>query len=129
RTSKERLEQRGKVLEFRRGFPEQGLYWSYKGKAEFVKHANDHLRKYIQQQISMHATGTPGKKRGPGAKRNANKSEGLFSVVVGKGGAVQFPIDMLRQLALVEGDSLDFTISDHRVIRSCCTTQYKLLRR
>jgi hypothetical protein len=51
-TSDADLAQRGKVLGFKREFPEDGLYWSYKGYAEFVKYANEHLRKFIHEYVA-----------------------------------------------------------------------------
>jgi hypothetical protein len=91
-TSKEALEQRGKVLEFRKSFPEEGLYWVYNGKAEFLKHANDHLRKYIQQKISIQTTGRA--RKSPGGRRDAHKQQARFSVMIGRDGNMQFPIDI-----------------------------------
>ena len=114
--SKEALDQRGKVLDFRNSFPEEGLYWPYNGKAEFLKHANDHLRKFIQQQISMQATAKSGTTHGDGENDNAHKEQKFFSFIVGKDGAVQLPIDMLSQLGLAEGGRLEFTVANHRVI-------------
>jgi len=46
--SKTDAEQWGKVLEFRDKFPKEGLWWPYKGKAQFEKLVRNHLMNYIR---------------------------------------------------------------------------------
>src|SRR5699024_3278897 len=41
--SKEELEQWGRVLNFRQSFAEGGLWWSYKGRQQFRRMAQQHL--------------------------------------------------------------------------------------
>jgi hypothetical protein len=54
-------------------FPEDGLYCPYKGHAEFVKYANDHLRKFIHEYVGRQ-NGGKGKKR-PSVARTAEGVE------------------------------------------------------
>jgi hypothetical protein len=113
-TSKSDLKQRGKVIDFRNSFPEDGLYWRYSGKAQFTKYANDHLRKYIQQQISA-KTKPAGKNSKPAAKKRGAKVHVQFPIKIGKGGIAKFPADMMNLLGLNQGDSLNFTVSNHQI--------------
>jgi hypothetical protein len=46
--SKEETDQWGKVLEFRSNFPKEGLWWPYKGKAEFISLVRNHLTQYVR---------------------------------------------------------------------------------
>jgi small GTP-binding protein len=46
--SKTDAEQWGRVLEFRDKFPKEGLWWPYRGKAEFEKLVRNHLMNYIR---------------------------------------------------------------------------------
>jgi tetratricopeptide (TPR) repeat protein len=46
--SKEEIDQWGKVIEFKRTFPKEGLWWRYKGKVEFEKLVRDHLTQFIR---------------------------------------------------------------------------------
>jgi small GTP-binding protein len=47
-SSKAETEQWGKVLEFKDKFPKEGLWWPYKGKAQFEKLVRNHLINYIR---------------------------------------------------------------------------------
>jgi internalin A len=47
-TSTEEAEQWRKVHEFRDGLPKEGLWWPYKGKAQFEKLVRNHLVNYIR---------------------------------------------------------------------------------
>lgn len=46
--SKGEIEQWGKVLDFRDRFPQEGLWWPYRGKAQFEKLVRNHLTNYIR---------------------------------------------------------------------------------
>ena len=46
--SKAETEQWGQVLEFKEKFPKEGLWWPYKGKAQFEKLVRNHLTNYIR---------------------------------------------------------------------------------
>ncbi len=46
--SKAEAEQWGQVLDFQNKFPKEGLWWPYKGKAEFEKLVRNHLMNYIR---------------------------------------------------------------------------------
>ena len=46
--SKAETEQWGQVLEFKEKFPKEGLWWPYKGKAQFEKLVRNHLMNYIR---------------------------------------------------------------------------------
>jgi len=46
--SKAETEQWGQVLEFKERFPKEGLWWPYKGKAQFEKLVRNHLMNYIR---------------------------------------------------------------------------------
>ena len=45
--SKAEAEQWGQVLDFRERFPKEGLWWPYRGKAQFEKLVRNHLMNYI----------------------------------------------------------------------------------
>lgn len=60
--SKEETDQWGQVLEFRRGFPQEGLWWTYKGKIAFEKLLRNHLGNFIRAQFPserIEPAGTP----------------------------------------------------------------------
>jgi len=46
--SKAETDQWGKVIEFKDKFPKEGLWWPYKGKADFEKLVRKHLMNYIR---------------------------------------------------------------------------------
>lgn len=46
--SKAEADQWGQVIEFRERFPEEGLWWPYKGKAQFEKLVRNHLMNHIR---------------------------------------------------------------------------------
>ncbi len=46
--SKAETEQWGQVLEFKEKFPKEGLWWPYRGKAQFEKLVRNHLINYIR---------------------------------------------------------------------------------
>jgi formylglycine-generating enzyme required for sulfatase activity len=50
--TKAETDQWGQVLEFQRGFPKQGLWWPYRGTAQFEKLVRTHLTRFIRQQVS-----------------------------------------------------------------------------
>jgi tetratricopeptide (TPR) repeat protein len=45
--SKDETDQWGSVLDFKKDFPKEGLWWPYKGKAEFEKLLREHLTHFI----------------------------------------------------------------------------------
>jgi tetratricopeptide (TPR) repeat protein len=45
--SRDETDQWGLVLEFKKDFPKEGLWWPYKGKAEFEKLLRNHLTQFI----------------------------------------------------------------------------------
>jgi hypothetical protein len=46
--SKAEADQWGRVLEFQERFPKEGLWWPYRGKAQFEKLVRNHLTNYIR---------------------------------------------------------------------------------
>lgn len=52
--SKEEIEQWGRVLDFRRRFPKEGLAWEYKGKPQFEWLVRNHLTRFIRDQYPPH---------------------------------------------------------------------------
>jgi hypothetical protein len=50
--TKGETDQWGQVLEFKESFPKDGLWWPYKGKAQFEKLARNHLSQFIRHQSS-----------------------------------------------------------------------------
>lgn len=46
-TSREEIEQWGQVLDFKSNFPQEGIWWSYNGKAEFEKLVRSHLTRFV----------------------------------------------------------------------------------
>jgi serine phosphatase RsbU (regulator of sigma subunit) len=51
--SKEETDQWGKVLEFRKVFPEEGLWWPYKGSSSFTNLLRRHLSNFIRAEFSL----------------------------------------------------------------------------
>lgn len=51
--SKADTEQQARVLEFRDAFPGHGLWWKYKGKAEFEKAIRNHLTQFILRRATL----------------------------------------------------------------------------
>jgi HEAT repeat protein len=48
--SKEETDQWGQVLAFKERFPEEGLWWAYKGKTQFERLVRNHLTQFIRNQ-------------------------------------------------------------------------------
>jgi antitoxin component of MazEF toxin-antitoxin module len=114
-TSDSDLVQRGKVLEFKRAFPEEGLYWPYKGHAEFVKLANEHLRKFIHEHVARakartHHAETLRRETRPAAAADT------FILKVGLKGAVRLPSGLLKMLGLGQGDRLEVRVVNSRIV-------------
>lgn len=57
--SKEETDQWGRVLEFRRSFPEEGLWCPYKGTAQFEKLLRDHLTNFLRSRIPVSRGASP----------------------------------------------------------------------
>lgn len=53
--SKEETDQWGQVLEFQRQYPKEGLWWPYKGKAQFEGLVRSHLTNFIRKRFPIHA--------------------------------------------------------------------------
>jgi bifunctional DNA-binding transcriptional regulator/antitoxin component of YhaV-PrlF toxin-antitoxin module len=110
-SSKKDLRQRSKVLDFKKRFPKEGLSWSYTGRAEFLKQANDHLRKYLGEQIVKR--GKRKLSRVEPVQLNATPSHRkfVFSLKLEKHGTVLLPKPLLRQLGLTDGDTIELTVA------------------
>jgi tetratricopeptide (TPR) repeat protein len=48
--SKEETDQWGLVLQFKKDFPKEGLWWDYKNKPEFETFLRNHLTQFLQEQ-------------------------------------------------------------------------------
>jgi tetratricopeptide (TPR) repeat protein len=48
--SKEETDQWGLVLQFKKDFPKEGLWWDYKNKTEFETYLRNHLTQFLQEQ-------------------------------------------------------------------------------
>jgi hypothetical protein len=117
-TSAADLDQRGKVLEFKRTFPEEGLYWVYRGHAEFVKFANEHLRKFIHEYVARRSGGQP-KSRRPASKGKSKPAPdpgNTFTLRVGSRGALRLPPALLKTLSVSEGDHLEVRVDKSRIV-------------
>jgi formylglycine-generating enzyme required for sulfatase activity len=53
--TKEETDQWGQVLEFQRNFPKEGLWWPYRGRAEFERLVRRHLTQFILQHTPQPA--------------------------------------------------------------------------
>lgn len=118
-TSDADLDQRGRVLAFRKAFPEEGLYWPYNGHAEFVKLASQHLRKFVLEQAtdpSSRKAMTPRATRPKKETAAATGAPGTFTLRVGPDGAVRFPRVLLKTLGLREGDRLEVSVNGGRIV-------------
>jgi hypothetical protein len=49
--TREETDQWGHVLEFQRNFPKEGLWWPYRGRAQFERLVRKHLTQFIRQQV------------------------------------------------------------------------------
>src|SRR5262249_31066889 len=50
--TKAETDQWGQVLEFQERFPQEGLWWPYRGKAQFEKLVRNHLTQFLRQRGS-----------------------------------------------------------------------------
>jgi hypothetical protein len=71
--SKVEAEQWGKVLEFQERFPKEGLWSSYKGKAQFERLVRQHLTHFLQEE---HPAGSSNRSGG-------NKMESALAATIG----------------------------------------------
>jgi tetratricopeptide (TPR) repeat protein len=53
--SKEETDQWGLVLQFKKDFPKEGLWWDYKNKSEFGEFLRNHLTQFLQEQSPIEA--------------------------------------------------------------------------
>ncbi|MGH9852026.1 MAG: hypothetical protein ACREBD_19495, partial [Blastocatellia bacterium] len=51
--SEEETDQWGKVLRFQQNFPKEGLWWPYKGKANFERLVRNHLNNFIRNNLRL----------------------------------------------------------------------------
>jgi serine phosphatase RsbU (regulator of sigma subunit) len=56
--SKEETDQWGQVLEFRKAFPKEGLWWPYKGTSTFADTFRTHLTNFIRDKFPIDAKGS-----------------------------------------------------------------------
>jgi bifunctional DNA-binding transcriptional regulator/antitoxin component of YhaV-PrlF toxin-antitoxin module len=118
-TSDADLAQRGKVLGFKRTFPEEGLYWPYKGYAEFLKYANEHLRKFIHEYVARQNGGAAKKRLASAPRGKAKPDSGpvdVFTLKVGRAGAVTLPAALLKLLGIRVGDQLELRAVNNRIV-------------
>jgi antitoxin component of MazEF toxin-antitoxin module len=118
-TSDADLVQRGKVLAFKKVFPEEGLYWHYNGHAEFVKMASQHLRKFVLENVNRQNTGKASTDRAPRGKRDARQAAGprdTFTLKIGPKGAVRLPHGLLKTLGLGDGDRLEVRVAGSKIV-------------
>jgi antitoxin component of MazEF toxin-antitoxin module len=115
-SSQKDLRQRSKVLNFKKAFPKEGFSWSYTGKAEFLKQASDHLRKYLGDQIGERGKRKSSRIETDRLNEAANRSESLFTMKVGKRGMIRLPEPLLKQLGLTEGDSMELAVAGGRIV-------------
>jgi hypothetical protein len=54
--SREEVDQWGRLFEFRKAFPEEGVWWPYKGTAEFEKLLRAHLVNFIRSEFVVEQT-------------------------------------------------------------------------
>jgi antitoxin component of MazEF toxin-antitoxin module len=110
------LAQRGQVLAFKRTFPEEGLYWPYNGHAEFLRYANEHLRKFIHNHVARQAN--KGMRHRTSAPEQEPSSEpgDWFTLKVGRKGAVILPAPLLNVLNLGEGDHLQLRVMNNSIV-------------
>jgi hypothetical protein len=57
--TREETDQWGQVLDFQRNFPKEGLWWPYRGRAQFERLVRNHLTQFLRQRGASPA-GTPG---------------------------------------------------------------------
>ena len=48
--TREETDQWGQVLDFQRNFPKEGLWWPYRGRAQFERLVRNHLTQFLRQQ-------------------------------------------------------------------------------
>ena len=53
-STKEEIDQWGKVLKFKESFPKDGLWWQYKGKTQFERLLRNHLTQLIRHEYPPH---------------------------------------------------------------------------
>lgn len=57
--SKEETDQWGSVLDFKKNFPKEGLWWSYTGTAQFKELLREHLELYLRREFPLGETRCP----------------------------------------------------------------------
>lgn len=112
-TSRDELAQRNRVLAFRSSIPLEGLWWRYNGRAEFVKYANDHLRRFVHRQIEVVNAGGREKQRKQGG--GGQISTNVFTLEIGQKGNVKLPPQLLKDLNMAAGDQLQIRVTDRRI--------------
>jgi HEAT repeat protein len=58
--SNEETDQREQVLNFKRRFPKEGLWWEYKGETQFERLVRNHLTQFIRSQFPRQASAEAG---------------------------------------------------------------------
>jgi hypothetical protein len=74
--SKEETDQWGQVLEFRREFPKEGLWWPYRGTTDFEKLLRMHLGNFIRTKYPL----TPTRHDAPSVQTLAGSQPDYFQV-------------------------------------------------
>jgi hypothetical protein len=117
-TSDADLVQRGKVLAFKKAFPEEGLYWPYNGHADFVKLVSQHLRKFVLEHVTSPKSGRDTTNRTPNAKTGAGRpgTRDTFTLKVGPNRTVRFPRGLLNILGLGEGGRLEVRVIGSKIV-------------
>jgi len=108
--SKGDLAQRKRVLRFKENFPQHGFAWPYKGHAEFVKYANNHLRKFVRDYIA--------RTKGVAAKKSRAELETgeVFILRIGRKGALTLPPALMGLMEMREGDHLQLSVFRNRIV-------------
>jgi hypothetical protein len=77
-----------------------------------VKLANDHLRKFVHEQVAPQNGGEPETGQTPrtGTARAADGA-GTFTLKVGLNGTLKLPAALLKRLGLKEGDHLELRVA------------------
>jgi bifunctional DNA-binding transcriptional regulator/antitoxin component of YhaV-PrlF toxin-antitoxin module len=118
------LAQRRRVWAFRDSFPEEGLYWTYKGYAEFVKYASDHLREFVHQYAARTRRGRASTSV---SKAQPPNPENTFTLKVGRKGSIALPPELLQLLELSQGDQLEVRVVNNRIVSAIRIPQNRLL--
>jgi len=106
-SSKDEIDQWGRVLDFQHSFPKEGLWWAYKGKAQFERLVRQHLTHFLQAEHPANSLPGAGSARAETGPRSSIQNQGSGAVATGGGvaagqGGIAIKGDVHGNITIVE---------------------------